>query len=452
MITWFTSLAWGALPGPLAPSAWVPPAVEVHRLSNGIPVLILPRRPTSTFDVRLVVRGGESLDPVGLEGLVSTTFDLADEGAGGMDAAALSGAVRALGAQLSTGAAGDLGTVEIRGLRESLEPALDLWAKTIREPAFADADLELVRGRRIQRLQLQLREAAGAADRVQLALQYGEGYRGRSPTEASLGKLDTASVRRLWSDVVAPANVAVVAGGDLTAAELLPLLEARFAGWTGGTRTDVTAVAAPFDREALYVVDIPGAPQSAIRAFVPGGSPTGPDAVAFDVAVEALGGAFISRINRNLREDKGWTYGASCVATERFGPSFVQCATQVRADVTGPAVAELRREIREFVGVNPVGASEAEDMRVALLRSFPNTRETVDTWLDDAGFLWAHDRPLDSGAKDLGRLAQVTHAEVDRAAKAWIAPDRVAWVVAGDLASIRPQLEALGLPIVVRTP
>jgi zinc protease len=436
----------------LAATPWSPPRFEVRTLSNGVPVIVLPRRPTGTVDVRLVLRTGEALDPVGKEGLVATAFDLADEGAAGMDASTLSAKVRALGAELSSTSVGDGATITVRGLRESLEPALDLWVAPIREPAFADADLALVRARRIQRVQLQMREPAGAADRVQWAVQYGAGYRGRSPTEASLKAVDSATIRDFWGRYVGPANAAIVAGGDLTADELVPLLEARLGAWKGGEKVALAAEPQKFERETIYVVNVPGAPQSAIRAFEPAKAGTDPTAPAFDVALEALGGAFISRINRNLREERGWTYGARCGAADRAGPVFLQCGTLVRADVTGPALAELRRELREVQTTRPLTAEEATDLRTSLLRSYPSTRETVGAWLGEAAFLWLHDRPLDFPATYLKRLEGVKLADADRAVRDWLAPDELAWVVAGDLATIRAQLEPLGLPIVVREP
>jgi predicted Zn-dependent peptidase len=452
MIPWFVSTAHAELPPPLATTPYAPPRAEVRTLSDGVPVYVMPRRPTGTVDVWLVVRVDPSLDPEGMAGLGSAAFTLSLRGAGGIDAATISSRARSVGAQLSTTSAGDWSAITLHGLRDGLAPALDLWAAPITAPAFDPHELEVLRTTLVQKVQLQRLEPAGAADRVQRRAMYGPEGRGRSPTEESLRAIDPDHLRTWWSSVVAPGNVAVVAGGDVTADELVPLLESRLASWTGGQRATLAATPAPLDHETVWVVDVKGAPQSAIRAFEPTRSPDDPERAAFDVAIDALGGGFTSRINRDLREQRGWTYGARCATPSTTGPLFLQCSTLVRADVTGPALAAMRSHLRGVVSDAPLTAEEVEDHGASLVRAFPGAHETVRSWLVEQADSFVRQRSADWASTWLGQLAKLPAGDPERVVKRWLEPDRLGWVVAGDLATIRPQLEALGLPLVVVEP
>lgn len=452
MIAWLCVAHAAPLPVVPPPRAWSPPEVEVRTLSNGVPVLILPRRPTGTFEVRLVLRVGEAQDPAGMEGLAATAFDLADEAVEGLDAAAFSAAVRTLGAELESSSTGDTSAITVRGVRRNLARALDLWTWTLLVPTFSDGDLRVVRQRRIDRIALQLREPAGVADRVQDRLQYGAGWIGRSPDETSLAAIDGAAVRAWWKTWVGAGNAAVVAGGDLDADELVTLLEARISGWTAGTPVVPDATPLPVEGETLVLVDLPGASQSALRGWFPVGPIHDPARAALDVANEALGGAFTSRVNLNLREEKGFTYGARCTTVYREGLGFVQCATLVRADATAAALVELRRELGLVVTERPLAADEVVRFRDALSRALAAEHQTTSQVLSDVARAWVRGLPADSMTRYLREVSEVGPESSDAVLRAHLAPDRVTWLVVGDLAALRPSLEALGLPSVDQAP
>jgi zinc protease len=452
MIPWVASALAAPLPSVPPPVPWTPPAVEVRSLSNGVPVFVLPRRPTGLVDVRLVLKVGEPSDPPGLEGLAATALDLADEAAGGKDAATFAAAVRATGARLAASTTGDTSTIAVVGVRRNLATALDLWSSVALAPALSDDDLRVVRQRRVDRITLQQREPAGLADRIQARLQYGDGYVGRSATEASLAAIDAAAVRDWWSAHVGPGAAAIVAGGDVSADDLLPLLEARLGAWSGGAPVAVDAVPVPVTGETLVLVDLPGAPQSAVRAFFPVGPIGDPSRAALDVADEALGGAFTSRVNLNLREDKGWTYGARCNVVYRAGPGFVECGALVRADATAGAVTELRRELADILADRPLGGDEVARYRDASIRGFASDHETTSSLLAEVARSWVRGLPPDAMNAWLRSAAAVTTSSADAALRAHLAPDRVTWLVVGDMATLRPSLESLGLPVVDPAP
>lgn len=433
------------VPGPLAPIPFEPPAAVHRTLSNGLPVILVPVHEVPLFDVRLVTRVGEPEGTV--PGATSTLFDLLDEGAGGRDAAALAGALRALGAEVQTATNGDWSSVRVRGLSRNVDPALALWGDVIRQPALAPGDLDIVRGRRVQRVQVALKRADALGWRAQSRLLYGDAYLGPSPTVASLGSLTPEAMRALHARI-GPANAAVIAGGDVDPDALVALLERELGDWKGGD--PVTASPSPRTDTAgkLHVVDLPGAPQSAVMALLTVGGALDPERFPLEVAVEGLGGAFTSRVSLNLREDKGWTYGARCGLSYRAGPGVLLCSSLVRADATAGAVGEVRRELREVVGERPLTADEVTTMRLSLLRRFPSEHETQGALLDAWSEIWVRSLPDDWMSRWLAGIGEVSPERADQALRAALDPARVTWLVVGDLAKVRADLEALGLPLV----
>lgn len=451
-------LAWTAvaadrpapLPDPLPVATWTPPRATVHRLSNGLEVRIVsdPRFPV--VDVRLVVETGAQHDPVGKEGLSAAAFDLADEGAGDRDAAALSRAVKSIGAELSSGSYGDWGQVRTETLARTLPQALDLWADVIRRPAMSADAMEAVAGRRVQRIAVQLKDASAVAERARARLTWGEGFTGRVPTEASVRSLTHDDAVKYWAEQVAPARAVVLVGGATTPAEILPLLEARLGDWgpAAGSAAGRPPELRPVEAEVIYVVDVPGAPQSAIRGFQPVGRRTDAGAVPLEVAIEAVGGAFGSRVNLNLREDKGWTYGARCGLEWTEGPGLLVCSTQVRADATSGAIAELRRELADASGARPLTDDEVRDFRSKLRLGWAGSHQTVGALLADETERWLRAWPEDWFAKYIPAIEKTDRAAADAALRNRLSPARTTWIVVGDLATQRAGLEALGLPVV----
>lgn len=438
------------LPALLPATPWAPPAFTVRKLSNGVPLVLLPRRPSGTFDIRLVVRGGDALDPVGQEGLAAVAFDLADEGCDGKDAAAFAAAVRALGAEVWSSTDGEVGTVRIRGLARNVAPAVNLWAQAILTPAFAEADVALAVQKRIDRVSVLIRQPAGAADRVQAAVAYGDGFLGRSPTGTSLRAIDADAVRSWWKRYVGAANAAVVAGGDVDPDQLVSLLDTALVGLPTGEAAAIHGGPLPIDQETITFVDVPGAPQAALRAVIAVAPPSDPRRAALEVANEAVGGAFTSRLNLDLREDKGWTYGARCRVADHVEHGLWTCATLVRADVAGLALQAMRADLAGPLGEAPLTDDELATFKDAVTRSYAVDHDTLASMLAVATDGWLRGAPPDAPAAWLRALAAVDRGSAEAAYRAAVVQPRLSWVVAGDLATVRPQLDAVGLPIVVR--
>lgn len=436
------------LPGPLPGAPFAPKPPQTSSLGNKIPVFLLPQRATETFEIWIVLRAGEHDDPEGREGTALLAFDLADEGSGDLDAKAFAAEARALGAEISSSVSMDTATIRLRGLLRNLEPSVELWSSVLLAPRFAEGDLAIARGRALDQLALSLREPAGLADRIVRAAEYGPHSLGRPATRESLEAVTQADLSALWSKL-SPSRAAIVAGGDLSPERLLPLLERTIGAWSAQPAAEPEIVPRPAEGSSIRLADVPGAPQSAIRALLPlpGAEIPPAERAALDVGFEVLGTSFTSRINRNLREDKGWTYGARCRPVYRSGHGFLECATLVRADATADAVSEIRRELAEIVSTRPPTAKELSTSRDALLRSWPTDHETVSSQLGELAAGFRRGLPADQSARMLSALGRVDAAAVEGALRENIAPDRISWVVSGDLSKIRSSLETLSIPL-----
>jgi predicted Zn-dependent peptidase len=280
---------------------------------------------------------------------------------------------------------------------------------------------------------------------------HGASYRGRLVSPAALKATDLASLKAWHKDNIKPSGAVALVGGDATLAEVMPLLEERFGRWKGTAKASSPALAAvPAAPAHVHVVDKPGAPQAVLRAVAFVAPPT--DAAWFPqvLANQAFGGQFTSRLNLNLREEKGWTYGArSSVSYDLRGGAFTASAGVVSAHAVDSLV-ELRKELDELRASRPVGAEEFRRGRDALALGFPLRFENPGYLLSQEENAWRYGLGADWVDSYLPKLNAVS---VEQAQAAWVAqvdPALVQYVMVGDLASMRPGLDALGMPWSVR--
>jgi zinc protease len=439
-------------PGPSAPRAWELPVQQEGALSNGLRVAVVENHELPLVYVQVVFNTGGWTDPVDRPGLASVSVDMLNEGAGGMSAAELSGALRKLATSLGTGAGLDGATVSMSCLRKNLEPSLDLMATVLLRPDFPKSEWELLQKQRLQDLQAAREDPRRIAVRVWDRVLYGERYAGLNPTEAAYKAMSPAEMKAWTEQHLVPANAMILVGGDTSLSEITPLLEARFGGWKGGAAASPPArdavVAKEPEATTVYLVDTPGKSQSVLKAGRSVGYPDAPDWEAFSLANRSVGGAFTSRINMNLREEKGWTYGARSGSDTSYAPSVWQVSTSVRTDATGGAVSEVLRELRESLGGRPLTEAELEDARGSLLGTWPLQFENPGFLLGQTEEAWRYGRPADwmTGWPERVRAADLAAAQA--AWKARIDPERLVVLVVGDAAAVRPQIAELGLPIV----
>ena len=434
-----------------------PPTVERFELSNGLPVLFVQKPGVPVAQIDLLVKAGAVADPEGKGGLASLTADMMDEGAGDRTALELADAVDYLGISLSTGA--DLGSLQVRLHTpvSKLDSALALMADVALRPTFPAEDLERLRTSRLTALGQRRDEPRAIASVLFDRTLYGDASPYGRPTSglpASVGGVARADVAAFHDAAVRPGNAALVVVGALDRAAVVPRLEALFgaAAWPaggaaaasaglrlGGAVPEPTQVAG---REVL-LVDKPGAAQTVVRIGRIGAARSTPDYAALQVLNTILGGSFTSRLNQNLRETNGYTYGAgSSFAFRPVAGPFVASA-DVQTAVTGPALTEFFRELE---GVRArVPDDELAKARNYVALSFPEPFETVRGTASMVADLFLDDLPLGAYDRYTADVLAVTGDDLERVAAEYVDPARVAVIVVGDRETIEADVRALDL-------
>ena len=430
-----------------APALKVPP-LQKRALANGLPVWIVEMHEVPVVDVTLIVKSGASSDPLGKFGLANFTAAMLDEGAGTRSSLDLADSIDFLGASLSTGSSFDASTVNLHTLVSKLDDALPIMADVALRPTFSAQEVERLRKERQVSL-LQTRDNAPAlASAAFNRLVYGQRHRYGTLSmgnDASNGEMSPAELKQFHSTFYQPQNAFLLVVGDVRPDTMLPKLEKVFGAWkNSGTVPKPTLPAAeqPAARQ-IYLVDKPNAAQSEIRIGWIGVSRTTPDYFTLDVMNTMLGGSFTSRLNQNLREEHGYTYGASSGFDMRAtaGPFVARAGVQ-----TDKTVESLREFFKELNGIRqPVPADELTRARNLEALSFPGAFETTGGMAGNLAELAIYGLPETFFNDYVPKIQAVTVADVERAARQYLQNERFAVVIVGDLAKIEKPIRDANL-------
>ena len=442
-----------------APPAFVTPRVQTAHLPNGITIDLVEMHELPLVEVDVMVRSAGARADHDLAGLATFTAGMLDEGAGTRDALAIASEAAYLGAQMSTGADWDYSEVELSVPKRTLEPALDLLADVVLRPQFKANEVQKQRDLRLANI-ISARDEPNAVNGVVLnALLFPEGHPFHRPAggdSASTARLDSTAVRDFYATQFKPDRTTFVVTGDLNMAEAQRLITARFGGWTQDrmARYDPAAAAqlpAPVDRATrIYLVDKPGAAQSVLALARPGVERSSPDYYALQVMNTILGGSFSSRLNTELRETKGWTYGAGSGFAFRPVPGPWRASASVRTDVTDSSLVEFRHQIT-LIRDSLVDPVELQRAQAYLALGLPGDFETTGQVADQVGELLRFGMPFTYWNGYVQQVMRVTRADVQRVARKYLDPTRMTIVVVGDLAKIRPGIENANLgPVELR--
>lgn len=437
-------------PPPLgpAPTLTLPP-VQRRTLANGLEVRIVEQHEVPLVQVNLLVRAGSASDPRGKYGLASLTADMLDEGAGTRDALELADAIEFLGAQLVTSSSWDYSAVRLSVPVSRLGEALPLLADVVQRPTFPERELERLRKERLTSL-LQARDDPAALGQIAFPrIVFGEEHRYGTPAGGlapDLKAIARSDLQNFHTSYYRPEHSTLIVVGDITPDGVMPLLETMFGAWipegTGVTPTPLPAAAQLTERR-IYIVDKPGAAQSQIAIGWVGVPRTTPDYPVIQVLNTILGGSFTSRLNTNLRETHGYTYGASSGFEERVSPGAFVARAGVQTDKTAEA---LREFFNEFTGIlEPAPRDEIEKARNYIVLGFPSEFETTSDLarkIEEQVVFGLADEYFTSY---LRLVAQVTGEGVEEAADKYIQPDKFAVVIVGDRKAIEAPVRALGL-------
>jgi len=425
------------------------PAIQKRALSNGVPVWLIEAHEVPLVQVSLLVKAGSGDDPSDKFGLASLTAAMLDEGAGSRSALELADEIDFLGADLGTSSSFDSSAVRLGVPVARLGAALPLMADVALRPTFPEPELERVRQERITDL-LQARDDPASVAPMSFArLLFGPAHRygtGAVGTAKTITALTTSDLKAFHAAAYLPPNATLIVVGDVTADAVMPQLETQFGSWRAGStpfrRATLPAAQQPTQRQ-IVIVDMPGAEQSQVRIGWVGVPRSTSDYFSLQVLNTILGGSFTSRLNQNLREQHGYSYGASSRFDMRLsaGPFFAGAGVQT--DKTADALKEFFNELTA-IG-KPVGADELTKAKNYLALGFPSNFETMGDFSAQLEQLLVYGLPETYYVDYVKNIQAVTADAVLKAAATYIQPQRFLVVVAGDRKAIEPGIRALNL-------
>jgi predicted Zn-dependent peptidase len=432
------------------------PTITHTKLANGIPLEYVQRNAVPTTQLALVFDAGEASDAPDSRGLSAFAMNLMDEGTSSMSSQELAEAEERLGADVSTSNSSDRSFAVLSALSPNLAPSLDILADVVRNPAFQPAELDRIRAQTLTGIAQFQRDPTRVGARLLPTVMYGAAHPYGGPAGGdpkAIARFKSADLSAFQQRWIRPDNVKIFVVSSLPLEQVKAQLDQRFGNWAApATAKGVKAFTAPPPRptaQKILLVNRTGAPQSSILGFQL--LPVDPrsDVVPLSAANDILAGNFLSRINMDLRESKGWSYGVSGRPNllENAVPYVV--SAPVQADKTGEALAELNLQIGDFLSTKGVTDEELKRTIAKNINELPGRFESSETVLNALMAMDLLDRPDDYYETLAPEYRAQTAATLDAAARKAIDPKGFTWIVVGDAAKVRPQLEKLGMPIEV---
>jgi zinc protease len=384
-------------------------------------------------------------------GAASLTAELLDEGTASRNSLQISEEVKRLGANFGTNSFFDGSGVNLNVLRKNLDPALQLMADVVINPTFPEEELERQRIIYLGRIQQESKEPGTSAFKTYLRLLYGPNHPYGQPftgsgTESSIKAITRQDLVNYYKANYYPNNAAVVLVGDITLNEAKTKLETIFTKWKqGSVMQQEVPVPAALTSTKMYIVDKPGAAQSVIVAGNLGIRRNAADYIACEVMNNAFGGQFTSRLNLNLREDKGFTYGAGSYFPATRGVGSFICYAPVQTQITREALTEIIKEIRDITGARPLTDTELNDSKNNLIKGFPQRFETSRDIANQFGEIVMYDLPENELSDYIPQVNTINVDVATKAARDHFYPDALLIVVVGDRQQIDAGLRAMNL-------
>ena len=429
------------------------PARETAALDNGLRVVLARRDAVPVVNLTMLLDAGYASDQFALPGTARMAMGMLDEGTTSRDALEISDTLDSLGANLGAGSNLDVSTVSMSALVENLDESLDLFADVILNPSFPEDEFERQQQQQLAGIGREKVQPVAMAQRVLPRILYGDGHAYSNPltgsgTEESVGELDVDALRAFHDTWFKPNNATLIAVGDITMDDLLPTIEARFADWeTGDVPTKNLADVEPQAETIVYLIDRPDSAQSIIFA----GQVAPPKGDPANLQIEALndiiGGSFTSRINLNLREDKGWSYGARAILLDAAGQRPYYAFAPVQTDRTAESMAEIDKELR---GIRGGGQRPPTDEELAKVTD-QNTLTLPGRWETNGAVMSSIIEMVRFGLPDnywdtyADAVRAIATADVSAQANRVLQPDNLVWIVVGDRVRVEEKIRALGL-------
>jgi zinc protease len=423
------------------------PKIEKSKLSNGLEVWAIKQSKIPIAAMNLVFKVGADVDPIEKAGLAVLTADLLDNGTKTRSATEISNQLQAIGASLSTSAGWDSSNVSMLTLTKNLDKALEIFSDIVVNPTFPEDELETLRRRSLVSF-LQRKDNPNAIANIAYnALLFGKRHPYGKPVtgdENTVKAIKREDIQKFYSTYYRPNNAVLIVVGDVDLKTFVPKLEKYFSEWKP---SEVPKTPAPinvvFEKPGIYIVDRPGSVQSVISIGHVGVPRNTPDYFPLIVMNSILGGQFSSRINMNLREDKGYTYGARTVWSFRRGAGPFEASADVQTAVTKDAVVEFMKELNGIRGTIPVTAKELEYNKQSIIRRYPQGFETVSQIAGQLANLVVYDLPDTYFNEYIQKVQAVTLEDVNRVAQKYLQPEKMVILIVGDRKIIEPELRKI---------
>lgn len=439
-------------PAGKAPELHVPSWTSA-RLSNGAQLVVSEERalPLVSFSVTFV-GGADQYEPADKTGVARFTASMLMEGTTTRTGDQLSNALQLLGTSISSSVAGETGTIGFLSTTKSFAPTLDILADVLQHPTFPDSALERLRARTLVSLQQEKDRGPSIAAKIFPKVLYTTTHPyGRSITEETAKEITRQDVHAFFDAYYRPAHAIITVVGDITPADARRVVEHALAGWQGGSMPSFDYPAPPLPHSTtIYLVDRPGAAQSSFLLGQIGPPRSTPDYYAIRVMNELFGVLFQSRLNHDIREVKGWSYGVGSAFGFGKGPGAFRAGGEIVTAKTDSALLEFMSEIRGIRGDQPPSDEEMRAAKAALVQSLPEDFASVEGVNGAITSIYTNGLPQTYYQQFAGNVDAVTKDDVVRVARQYVDPEHLAIVIVGDRRVIEAPIEATHVaPVVV---
>lgn len=427
------------------------PKLERLTLSNGMKVILAERHEAPLVNVALAIDAGYAADQMSTPGTAKLAMAMLDEGTKTRNSLQIGERLESLGARLNTGSNLDTSFVVLSALKVNLDPSMELFTDVVLNPSFPQADFLREQKLIMAAIQREKVSPFAMAQRILPAFLYGKGHAYSNPltgsgTEQSVSSITRDALVKFHQTWFHPNNATLIVVGDTTVAEIKPKLEKAFAGWAKAEVPKKNLARVEHrDKPVVYLMDRPGSIQSSIMAAHIAPARANPDEISFETLNTVLGGAFISRINMNLREDKHWSYGATSFLLPARGQRPFVVAASVQTDKTKESLVEMQKELSDIVKTRAVTGDELAMARDNQILSLPGSRETIGGVLNKILELVQYELPDDYFDTYSGKVRGLQTSDMATAAERLIRPDKLVWVVVGDRSKIETGIRDLKL-------
>ncbi len=432
-------------PEPGTPRNFTLPATRSFTLANGLKVTLIPYGTVPKTWMSLVVRSGNANEPANKVWLADMVGDLMQEGTVSRTAKEVASTAASMGGSVNVGVGVDETTVSGSALSEFAPGMVALVADVARNPRFPDSELERLKTvRRRSLAQSKVQPSSLALEKFRGAL-YGEHPYGRIfPTEPMINSITSDDIRKFYAANFGAGRAQLYVAGKFDSKATEAAIRAAFTGWPKGS-TPTDNLPHPSTKRAIYLVDRPGSVQSTLILGLPVLTPSAPDYPALTVTNALLGGSFGSRITRNIRENKGYTYSPFSSVSSRYKDAYWTQQADVTTDVTGASLKEIFYEV-DRLRSEPPSVEELKGIQNYLAGIFVLQNSSPTGIISQLRFLNLHGLSRDYLENYVKRVHAVTPAEVTRIARTALDPTRMTIVVVGDQSKVASQLVPYGFP------